>query len=382
MPEQPLRNNLKQVRTSLGLSQQDLAAMAGVTRQSVGGIEAGQYAPSATVALRLARALGCRVEELFWLDEDLPEITARVTAPVPAGEAVRVSLARVGGNWMAHPLVGEAAFRTELIPADGVGIMESASPAAAPAPTMRIRPLDDPENLQQTVVLAGCSPALSLWARAAERWHPGLRVPWVFANSMAGLERLARGEVHAAGLHLYDPETGEFNAPFVRRHLPGKAAVLINLGVWEEGFLVRAGNPVSIRQAADLARPGVRFLNREPGAGSRQLLEHMLTAAGVPAGAVKGFGRVACSHTEVARAVAAGEADAGVSTASVAAAFGLDFVPIHRVRYDMVFLKAYLEEPPVRQLIATLSHRWVRSQLETLGGYDTNQTGEVVATIE
>ena len=88
------------------------------------------------------------------------------------------------------------------------------------------------------------------------------------------------------------------------------------------------------------------------------------------------------SHVEVAQAVASGRATAGVSTAAVAAAFGLGFIPLRRARYDLVVLKPYLEEAPLQQLLSTLGHRRVLSQLEALGGYDTSQTGEVVATVE
>lgn len=370
-----LRNHLRPTRTRLGLSQQDLANMAGVTRQTISGIEAGLYAPSATVALKLARALGCRVEDLFWLEGDLPAVEAMPAAGVPDGQSVRLALARVGARWVAHPLVGDDAFRSEMIPADGIG---ARAPGAA---GMRVQLLDDPAALTNTVVLAGCTPALSLWAQAAERWHPGLRVHWTFANSMAALGALARGEVHAAGMHLYDPDTGEFNAPFVRRAMPGRAAVLINLGVWAEGLLVRPGNPRGLQGAADLARAGVTVVNREPGAGSRLLLEQQLQAARVPPAGVCGFDRVVHGHLDVAREVAAGRADAGVSAAPVAAAFGLGFVPLHRVRYDLVVLKEYMEEAPVRHLLSTLSHPRVRSQLEALGGFDTAGTGEIVAEI-
>ncbi len=370
-----LRNHLRQTRARMGLSQQDLAQMAGVTRQTISGIESGLYAPSATVALRLAKSLGCRVEDLFWLEGDLPTVEAVPAATVPVGQTARLALARVGARWVAHPLVGDDAFRTELVPADGTGTRE------AQAASMQVNLLDDPDVLQQTVVLAGCTPAISLWTQAAQRWHPGLRVHWVFANSMAALESLARGEVHMAGMHLYDQETGEHNAPFVRRVLHGRGAVLINLGVWEEGLLVRRGNPLGLHGVSDLARPQVSMVNREPGSGARHLLERLLLAAQIPPAAVQGFGRVVHNHLEVARAVAAGLADAGVSAAPVAAAFGLGFVPLHRVRYDLAVLKDALTETPVRQLLGTLHHRRVRSQLETLGGFDTAETGEVMAEI-
>lgn len=380
--ESELCNNLKQMRTRLGLSQQDLAEAAGVTRQTIGAVESGQYAPSATVAIRLARVLGCPVESLFWLEDGRPEVAATPAEGFPAGASVRLAVARIGGRWVAHPLAGEQAFRTELIPADGEGRLDSGGGAAAGSgASVQVRLLDEPENVAKTVVLAGCTPALSLWARAAERWNPGLRVHWVFANSRAALGHVARGEVHGGGMHLFDPETGEYNVPFVRRWLPDRSVVLVNLGVWEEGFLVRPGNPLAIRTAADLARPGVRIVNREAGAGSRHLLERALQQEGVPSEAVAGFDRVVGDHVAVAAAVAAGEADAGVSAASIAAAFGLGFVPLQQVRYDMVFPKEYLAEAPVQQLIGSLGHRWVRSQLEALGGYDASRTGEVVAEV-
>jgi putative molybdopterin biosynthesis protein len=82
------------------------------------------------------------------------------------------------------------------------------------------------DKLQNTVVMAGCTPLISLWAKATERWHPQLRVHYNFANSMAALHSLLRGEVHIAGMHLYDPHTGEHNIPFVREALAGNTISL------------------------------------------------------------------------------------------------------------------------------------------------------------
>lgn len=370
-----LRNSVKQARSRLGLSQQELAQLAGVTRQTIGGVEAGLFAPSAVVALRLSRALGCSVEDLFWMEDDAPPIHAIPAAGLRPGEGARVALAQVGGRWVAHPLHGDRAFRTELIPADGEADWAEGETHAW------VRPEDDPRSLSQTVALAGCTPALSLWARAAERWHPGLRVHWFFANSMAALESLARGEVHGAGVHLYDPKTRQYNLPFAQQALPGQALVLVNLGVWEEGLLVRPGNPLGLRGVADLAQRGVRFVNRDRGAGARQLLDQHLQSESIPSHAVAGYDWEAPGHTDVAQAVAAGRVDAGVSAAAVAAAFGLGFVPLRQVRFDMVLRREYLAEEPVRQLLDTLGHRRVRSQLEALGGYDTALTGEIVGEV-
>ncbi len=374
--ERNLGNNLKQIRLRLGMSQQDLAAIAGVSRQTISGVEAGQYAPSTTVALRLAKALGCQVEDLFWLEQETPALEAVPTQDFPKNTPLRLNLARVGGRWIAHPLIGQNAFRWEMIPADGEAVY------TADAPTLPVKLLDDPEKLEHTVVLAGCTPALSLWARATERWHPNLRVHWTFDNSLSALDRLWRGEVHMAGMHLYDPITQDYNVPFVQATVQGTAAVVINLGSWEEGLLVHPDNPSQLATIADVTQPGVTIVNREVGAGSRQLLERSLQQAQIPFQAVRGFEQIVYGHLEVAQAIATGKATTGVSTASVAQAFGLGFIPLSRARYDMVVLKPYLEESAVQQLLSTLGHRRVLSQLAALGGYDTSQTGEVMATIE
>jgi molybdate-binding protein len=260
-----------------------------------------------------------------------------------------------------------------MVPADGVG-----APIAGAA-TVRVRLLDDPDTLARTVVLAGCAPVLSLWARSAERWYPGLRVHWTHANSMGALESLARGEVHAAGAHLWDAASGEYNVPFVRTAMPGRAVTLVCMGMWEEGLLLRTGNPKRLHTVSDLAQVGVRLVNRENGAGSRLLLDTALDAEAVPRDAIAGYEDTVGSHQEVAAAVAGGGADAGISTAAVAAIYGLGFIPLRRVRYDLAILNETLQQEPVRQLLTTLEHRWVRSQLEVLGGYDTSRTGEMTA---
>jgi len=370
-----LKNNLKSIRTRLGMSQQDLASLAGVTRQTISGIESEQYAPSVAISLRLAKSLGCQVEDLFWIEQDLPEITAILAKPVPENQHLRVSLARVGGQWIAYPLIGKDAFRQDMIPADGEGIKQINN-------KLQVRVLDDNMTaLHNTVVIAGCSPVISLWAKATERWHPQLRVQYNFANSMSALDSLSKGEAHIAGMHMYDAKTGEYNTPFVREVLIGREAVLITLGVWEEGLMVQFGNPKGIKSLTDLVEARATIVNREVGSGSRLLLEQTLEKEGISCDRLQGFDRIATSHQDVAYAVACGLADGGISTASVATAFGLGFIPFRQSRYDLVILKAYLEEAPVQQLLGTLGHRLVHSQLEILGGYDISKIGEVVANI-
>ncbi|MBH8576566.1 helix-turn-helix domain-containing protein [Nostocaceae cyanobacterium CENA369] len=421
-------NNLKAIRNRLGMSQQELANIVGVTRQSIAAVETGQCAPSVAICLRLAKALGCQVEDLFWLEEeDLPKIEAILVGSIPNVQRSQVSLARIGDRWIAYPLLGRDAFRIEMIPSDGevvaasypvVGSDTGTSDSNVGASPVRVdglssksklplastkvrnerhpegevesqigtnkvlvRLLDDIDKLHNTVAIAGCTPVLSLLARATERWHPQLRVHYRFAHSMAALHSLCRGEVHIAGMHLYDPHTGEHNIPFVRKVLTGKDAVLITLGVWEEGLLVQPGNPMKVKTVSDLVEFGATVVTHEVGSGNRMLLERKFQEEQVPLEAVKRLARIVHNHQEVALSIVSGVADAGISTASIAATFGLGFIPLHSARYDLVILKEYLEEAPVQQFLNILGNRLVRSQLQILGGYDISKTGEVVANI-
>jgi molybdate-binding protein/DNA-binding XRE family transcriptional regulator len=396
-------NNLKSIRTRLGISQQELANLAGVTRQAISSVESGQCSPSVAISLRLAKALGCQVEELFWIEDNSLEVEAILIKSVPSGEQMPVSLARVGDKLIAYPLIGNDAFRTEMIPLDGeaVAMVRESSLASSPKEEMsvlegypngkiqiqsstnkvKVRLFDDLGKIHNTVVIAGCTPVISFLAKASERWHPQQRVLYYYANSMTALRALSRGEVHIAGMHLYDPQTGEYNVPFVREAVEGKGAVLITLGFWEEGLLVQAGNPMGIKTVTDLVRLKANIVNREPDCACHMLLKRKLEEERIPLHFVKGFDHIVYNHQSVALSIVSGVADAGISTASVAATFGLGFIPLHKARYDLVILKEYLEEPPVKQFLSILKNRLVQSQIQYLGGYEIDHIGEVVANI-
>ena len=370
-----MNNQIKAIRTRLGLTQQDLAVAAGVARQTVGGIESGAYAVSVHVALRIARALGCQVDELFWLDEETPTVLARSTVPVVVEPYPKhVSLAQVDGKWIAHPLDQDAAFASEMRTVDGLVTWSNENNEV----TVKLQ--DDPKSLASTVAIAGCAPTLPLWARAAERWNPGLRTLCLHANSTSALLSLTRGEVHAAGLHLSDYASGEGNLPFVKSALGTRQAVLVNLGVWEEGFVVEKGNPKSVKGAPDLLRTDITVINRDIGSGARQLLDRLISDSGGSHEHVVGYDNIVRSHREIARAVRHGQSDVGIAIVSVATAYDLDFVPLRQVQYDIALLKEYLDHQAVQQMVSALNHRWVKTQLRATGGFDTRLTGDIVGT--
>ncbi len=351
-------------RECLGLGPSELARRAGMTRQALHRIETGAYLPSVLVALHLARALSCRVEDLFRLEGE--------GAPVHLiGEAVvgqRLQLARVGERLCAYPLLG-------------VGALSASADALLQAPLpnglAQVEPLTPAPRWNETAVLCGCDPSLSLLVRHAAPQRILLRS----AVSERSLAALVSGEAHAAGLHLYDPLSGESNLLFVAAALPGQVVHVYRLWSWEQGLIVRAGNPLGLMAVGDLARPGVRLANRPPGAGSRRLLDHWLGEAGLNPDQLCGYASQWATPLDLAEAVAHGQADVGVGPRSAAQAHGLGFVPLLRERFDLVVPDLHLAHPGVQALLQAARSPTLRTELAALGGYHPAQSGSFIATL-
>ncbi|MFO0576509.1 MAG: substrate-binding domain-containing protein [Polyangia bacterium] len=359
-------NQVRALREERGLSQGALAGAASLSRQSVSAIEAGRAVPAVDVALRLARALDCSVEELFGYGEAAGSLTAEPASPAVSG---RVALAHVAGRWVAHPLDGLSAGRA----ADAVVVR-------AGARRVEVELLRTPADAAESIVLMGCAPALGLLAdRLNGRRGPG-RFLWLPRSSTQALQALAHHQAHVAGVHLVDEDTGEANVPDVRRHARRGALVVITLARWEAGLLTAPHNPKRIRAAAQLGRKGLRLVSREPGSGARRLLERELRRAGLPLRLLAQAPVQATGHLEVAQAVAHGSCDVGVATRDAALAFGLEFIPLAEERYDLALSADQLADPRLVRLLDMLSTAAFRRDLSSLG-YDPQACGQRVAEL-
>ena len=354
-----VRSHLRELRQRAGLQQQELAARVGVSRQSLSAIEAGEAVPSTATALELARVLACRVEDLFALagaDEPL----GATLAGRPGSK--RVALGFVRGRWVAHGLAGD-----DPTPADGILGRGRA----------QVRPLRDLEALRGNLLVAGCDPALGLLGGHLLDGPARARLHWIRAASEPALDALDQGLVHMAGLHLFDPKSGEHNLPAVRARRAGQPTVVVNLASWQQGLVSRRAAR-RFRKVADL--PGARVALREPGSGARALLDRLLAGAGIPLGRL----RVAATlqgHFEVARAVSEGIADAGIATEAAAAAFGLRFEPLADDRFDLVMHADLFHVAAAERLLDTLTGARFRQDLRALPGYGAAQTGRVIARL-
>ncbi len=372
--KQRIQNRLAELRAARGVAAAELARRIGVSRQTIYAIEAGTYVPNTEVALHLARELEVTVEELFTLPQPAeapPEklATELLSAQVPAiGQAVRVC--RVGERWVSVPVSATPYF---LPPADGV--IQRAGRAKGSA---ELAVFGGESTDAQRLVLAGCDPATGLLARMVEKVS-GVEVVSAGASSKLALRWLREGKVHIAGSHLEDARSGEFNLPFLHTEFPGELFRVVTFARWEEGLVVAPGNARRIRGVEDLARRNVRFVNREPGSGSRALLDRRLAAAGVEPQRVNGYERIAYGHLAAAYCVLAGDADVCLATRSAARTFGLEFEPLHSERYDLVMHRETAALPAVQAFLDVLQRAALRRQLEVLAGYDTRETGAVIA---
>jgi molybdate-binding protein/DNA-binding XRE family transcriptional regulator len=370
---------LRAARAQLGISQAELAHRAGVTRQAVSAIESGKAAPTMTVALRLARVLGRRVDDLFRLVDELPTVRAELldAGDLPADETVRVQVADVGGRLVARPLTGAAGVVLTLPRANGI-VRPAARGLSHKQRPVQVELFTDPARLESTLVAVGCDPATSLLAEHLRRRHPTVELAWQGGNSLQALEAAGRGEAHLAGTHLFDPASGLYNVPFARRLL-GADVRLVTFAVWEQGLMLAAGNPRGIGHVGDLTQPGVRIANREAGSGARALLDAELARAGLHAEQLAGYTTVVRSHLAAAEAVAAGLADAAVGVRAAALALGLAFLPLAEERYDLAIPARFFELPAVQALLETLTSPLFRLEVEALGGYDVSPMGTLVA---
>lgn len=372
-------NHLKSLRTQKGFSQGELAGRAGITRQAVSSIESNLYLPTTAVALRLASVLACRVEDLFSLAQAEETIEGTLIGRLPQSEtrtqSIRVKVSTIGKRTVVRPVTDLGEQLSFAVPADGYISDTYGKPSRA---TVRVKLSRDRGAILQEISVAGCDPAIFLAGEHLRRQKDQTTVVGWPMGSMAALQALQRGEVHVAGLHLFDPTTGESNMPFLRRSLKGSGYEVVTFATWEEGFMVRRDNPLSIRTAADLAEPTVTLINREEGSGARLLLDQRLRASEIEPTHVQGYDRIVSSHLEVARAIAERQADVGIGIRSAAQFFGLDFVPLQTARYDLVIPKPYLQShPTLAHLFETIVSRPFRHEIEALGGYDTSETGKV-----
>ncbi len=256
--------------------------------------------------------------------------------------------------------------------ARGMEINEIQPSSATSACTRR----DDETRL----VISGQEIILDILTKHLERQMPNVSFLRSYTGSMDGLLALYRGSANVASSHLLDEETGEYNIPYVRCFLPGQRLILVNLVYRHSGFLVACNNPKNITAWADLAKPDIRFVNREKGSGARVLLDEKIRRLNIDSRQIQGYNHEETSHLAIASCVARGAADVGLGIEKVAMQVpNLEFIPLQKERYDLVIRKEDLDKPQFKALLSILRSSAFHNEIAGMGGYDVSRMGETIA---
>ncbi len=234
-------------------------------------------------------------------------------------------------------------------------------------------------KMEGALLAAGSNdPVLDMLYGRLRRQYPEFYVFSANIGSTAGLMAMERGFTDIAWSHLLDPETGEYNIPYLEKLIPSINAVVVNLFYRELGFVVAKGNPLGIAGFEDLTRDDVRFVNRQAGSGTRLLLDHHLEKTGLRRERITGYENEVSTHVEIALSILSGEANTGIAASAVSALFGLDFIPIARERFDMICDQSVFFQKGVQSLMEILNGDLFRNQVANLKSYDFKSAGRIL----
>ena len=309
---------------------------------------------------------------------------AILTRPVVSGlkyeEFVRVRMGYVGDRLMASPLSRGSGVVSSFMKADGILEVPQGLEGYEAGAEVSVRLLSPMEKLKNTVVVIGShDPLLDELGDMLHVENSDVYMSSSHVGSMGGIMAVRRGEAHAAGCHLLDTATGEYNLAFIRKYFPKGGVRLIRCVGRQQGMMVAKGNPLNLEKFADISKEGVRYVNRQKGSGTRILTDYLCKQENLNTDAIYGYDREELTHTSVAVQIASGSADAGMGIYSAAKLYDLDFIPICIEEYDLIIPDHAWETPQVQQMIATMKTESFREKILALDGYTVENPGEIIS---
>jgi molybdenum cofactor synthesis domain-containing protein len=341
------------------------------------------YPVSAVIAFReFVRPLLYRMQGVLAPEPETIAAVAGRKIPSRPGleEHVRVVLGEVNERIVAIPLSAGAGMMTSLVRADGILRIEPEVSGYSEGERVAVELLTPARALKGRLLAIGSHDlTIDLLASMIKEESAGeITISSSNVGSLGGLLAIEKGIAHFAGSHLLDTETGEYNRSYVERYLSEIPVTLLTLVHRHQGFIIRRGNPKGIRQVSDLAKSGVVMVNRQPGSGTRVLLDYELQKAGVKPGSILGYRNEEFTHMSVAMAVASGRADVGMGILAAAKALDLDFIPVGRERYDLVIPTSLLNDRRILLLLKIIRSSRFAAQALAMGGYEVEETGRIV----
>ena len=294
-------------------------------------------------------------------------------------EFLRVKLGNIDGKIMAYPLSRGAGVLTSLVEADALIRIPLLKEGIDFGEEVEAELLEDLNRIKNNIIVTGSHDlVLDILRNELQEEFSDFNLVSFNVGSMGGLLALKQKRTHLATTHLLDPESGEYNFPYIKKMLPQRELVVVNLTYREQGIMVKRGNPKNIKGIDDLVRKNIKFINRQKGSGTRVLLDYLLKKKNINPLDIQGYSKEEYTHLMVASAVAEGSVDAGLGILSAAKAFHLDFVPVAKERYDIIIPKEYYSSLKIKKLLTIIRSEKFRKKVLSLGGYDLSQSGKVI----
>lgn len=294
-------------------------------------------------------------------------------------EFLRVKLGNIDGKIMAYPLSRGAGVLTSLVEADALIRIPLLKEGVDFGEEVEAELLEELNRIKNNIIVTGSHDlVLDILRNALQEEFSDFNLVSFNVGSMGGLLALKQKRTHLATAHLLDPESGEYNFPYIKKMLPQRELIVVNLTYREQGIMVKRGNPKNIKGIDDLVKKDIKFTNRQKGSGTRVLLDYLLKKKGINPLDIQGYSKEEYTHLMVASAVAEGSVDAGLGILSAAKVFSLDFVPVAKERYDIIIPKEYHSFLKIQKLLTIIRSEKFRKKVLSLGGYDLSQSGKVI----
>ncbi|MBM9514304.1 molybdopterin biosynthesis protein [Desulfogranum marinum] len=316
----------------------------------------------------------------------LPEpvcVPAILAKDIPSQSGIeefrRMITGKIGDSYVAVPLKKGSGAITTLTRANAMLHIDAASEGESRGSLAELELLQPKQAIERTILSTGSHDlSLDLLRDSLQQHNPAYYLASTHVGSLGGIMAMQKSMTHIAGSHLLDPESGTYNTAFINKYLADRKISLFTLAHRQQGFIIKKGNPKAIQTISDLVRDDVTFINRQAGSGTRVLLDYELDKNDIDSDDIQGYDHDEYTHMAVAVAVLSGKADMGLGIMSAAKALELDFIPVTEERYDLLIDEAYLELPMIQTLLAIINSEPFQQTLESMGGYSTRETGQLV----
>ena len=303
------------------------------------------------------------------------KLSRRITSSFKHQEKVRVNIGLIDHEYIVTPLDRGAGVTMSLVKADGVITVPKNVEGIETGEQVLVSLLKPLNEIENTLLSIGSHDLMM------DILSDKMNLTSGHVGSLGGVMAMKRHECHIAPIHLLDSQDGTYNVNIVKRYFNGESMSIIKGVKRIQGLMVAKGNPKNITSLKDLLNDGIRYINRQNGAGTRILLDYLLAKENLDKSNISGYMREGTTHMAVAIAIKQDSADVGLGVMAAAKALDLDFIPLDVEDYDFLIESSMLNDKKVLRFREELSNESFKNKLSNIGGYTFEHTGDIL-TIE